>query len=106
VHTLQSLDGRGAMAGVIFDSVSNLFGSTSGGGSTGDGTLFKLNPLGTGGGKWGFVLLHTFTGPPDGEFPAGHLVFDDAGNLYGTSQIGGSGQACQGGCGAVFEVTP
>jgi uncharacterized repeat protein (TIGR03803 family) len=106
VRTLQGLDGWSSMTGVIFDSVGNLYGTASGGGSTGGGTVFKLNPQGGRGGRWGFGLLHTFTGPPDGEFPTSRLVFDQAGNLYGTTQIGGSGQACRGGCGVVFETKP
>jgi uncharacterized repeat protein (TIGR03803 family) len=104
VRIFQNLDGRASMAGMIFDPVGNLYGTTSGGGSTGNGTLFKLKP--EGGGKWGFGLLHTFAGPPDGEFPAASLVVDEAGRLYGTTQIGGGGHTCQGGCGVVFEVVP
>ena len=56
-------------------------------------------------------LLHAFTGVPDGEFPfAGGLVFDGAGNLYGTTPLGGTGSCTWRhsviGCGTVFELTP
>jgi uncharacterized repeat protein (TIGR03803 family) len=52
-----------------------------------------------------FTVLHTFTGVPDGVWPQGGLVRDTAGNLYGTTFLGGSGLGCPRiGCGAVFTV--
>jgi hypothetical protein len=56
-------------------------------------------------------LLHAFTGAPDGELPfAGSLVFDGAGNLYGTTPLGGTGSCSWRhaviGCGTVYELTP
>jgi hypothetical protein len=56
-------------------------------------------------------LLHAFTGAPDGQFPfAGALVFDGAGNLYGTTPLGGTGSCgwrhAVIGCGTVYELTP
>ncbi len=56
-------------------------------------------------------VLHAFTGAPDGDLPfAGALVFDGAGNLYGTTPLGGTG-SCKWrdnliGCGTVFELSP
>ena len=47
-------------------------------------------------------MLHAFTGSPDGADPASGMIFDQAGNLYGTTQFGG----CSLGCGTVFELTP
>jgi uncharacterized repeat protein (TIGR03803 family) len=52
-----------------------------------------------------FVVLHTFTGPPDGGFPNGGVILDSKGNLYGTTSEGGTG-ACSGGCGTVFKLSP
>jgi uncharacterized repeat protein (TIGR03803 family) len=97
-------DGRDSMTGLIFDSLGNLYGTTSGGGSTGGGTVFELSPHRVGVGKWRFSPLYTFAGPPDGYFPAARLVFDKAGDIYGTTQNGGTGHSCQGECGVVFEV--
>lgn len=56
-------------------------------------------------------VLHAFTGSPDGQLPfAGALVFDGAGNLYGTTPLGGTGSCTWRhnaiGCGTVFELTP
>jgi uncharacterized repeat protein (TIGR03803 family) len=71
------------------------------------GTVFKLapNPDGT----WAVSTLHSFSGNPDGVFPNGGLVFDDAGSLYGTTFYGGHTRIspCSGGgCGVVFKLTP
>src|SRR6266852_2856789 len=52
-----------------------------------------------------FKGLHTFGGGSDGRNPGSPLVFDAAGNLYGTTGEGGTG-ACSGGCGTVFELVP
>jgi uncharacterized repeat protein (TIGR03803 family) len=52
-----------------------------------------------------YTVLHTFTGAPnDGQWPFGTLVRDAAGNLYGTTQEGGSGMCGQFSCGTVFMV--
>src|SRR5258708_29375264 len=52
-----------------------------------------------------FTVLHTFLGGADGQDPLdGRLILDAKGNLYGTTDLGGSG-ACSGGCGTVFTVT-
>jgi len=51
-------------------------------------------------------VLYSFTGGNDGGRPAADLVFDKAGNLYGTSVTGGTSANCTGGCGAVFKLTP
>ncbi len=50
-------------------------------------------------------VLHPFTGGNDGGDPAAGLVFDKAGNIYGTTVVGGTGSACSGGCGTVFRLT-
>jgi uncharacterized repeat protein (TIGR03803 family) len=51
------------------------------------------------------TVLHNFAGGSDGQYPASSLIFDTAGNLYGTTMAGGTGP-CGGGCGTVFELTP
>jgi len=54
-----------------------------------------------------FTTLYTFTGLKDGAFPSAGLVQDSAGNLYGTTLIGGGSTGCgTGGCGTVFKVSP
>ncbi len=51
------------------------------------------------------AVIHQFTGP-DGIDPNGELLVDSSGNIFGTTQNGGTGTACTGGCGVVFEISP
>src|SRR5882724_1814574 len=75
-------DGDQPYAGVIFDSAGNLYGTTQFGGSHGAGVVFKLTPSSVG---WRETVLYTFTGGTDGSLPLGGVVFDEAGNFYGTA---------------------
>jgi uncharacterized repeat protein (TIGR03803 family) len=50
-------------------------------------------------------VLYNFQGGSDGNYPIGGVIFDNQGDLYGTTDIGGAGP-CIGGCGTVFELTP
>ena len=90
-------------AGLIFDAAGNLYGTTSEGG-TNIGTVFELTP--NVGGGWTETVLHNFGSGTDGSYPYAGLIFDAAGNLYGTTQYGGTYNSCSGGCGTVFELTP
>jgi len=101
------------IAGVIFDSAGNLYGTASEGGDIncgqgyliGCGTVFKLTP--TSAIQWAATILHNFEAGTDGQTPNGALVFDSTGNLYGTTYIGGSGTNCGPlGCGTVFKLKP
>ncbi len=87
-------------SGVIFDSAGNMYGVTSGGGSSCScGTVFELTPTATGVTE---KLLYSFAGGADGNFPISDLVLDGNGNLYGTTLFGGAG-SCK--CGTVFELS-
>jgi uncharacterized repeat protein (TIGR03803 family) len=100
-------DGAYPAAGVIFDAAGNLYGTTGGGGADDNGAVFKLTPDPDG--SWTESVLHSFTGGADGGGPVTALIFDAAGNLYGTTAGGGSRllNICRGlGCGVVFELTP
>jgi len=55
---------------------------------------------------WKESVLHSFQGGSDGYQPAGGVVFDKAGNLYGANSWGGSGGCVSPGCGTVFEISP
>ncbi len=94
-------------AGLVVDASGNLYGETLDGGSydgsncknSGCGTVFEVQPDGT------KISLHDFQSGNDGDGPAYGLVFDDAGNLYGTTG-GGGGSGCDGGgCGVVFKIS-
>jgi uncharacterized repeat protein (TIGR03803 family) len=93
------VDGGKPYAGVIFDKAGNLYGVTEKGGTYGHGTVFQLTPSGTG---WTETVLYSFTGGSDGDDPVGGLIIDDAGNLYGTTIMGGNGTDC----GTIFKLAP
>src|SRR5271165_6707246 len=71
----------------------NLFGTTSSGGASGVGVIFKISTSGA------ETVLHAFTGSPDGASPNGGVLRDKYGHLYGTTTAGGAYNA-----GIVFEV--
>jgi uncharacterized repeat protein (TIGR03803 family) len=93
LHSFTGPDWSGPFAGVVIDKAGNFYGTTTGGGSSGAGTVFKLDDRGH------LTVLHSFGGSPDGADPVGDLVMDGAGNLYGTTAGGGSA-----GAGTVFKV--
>jgi uncharacterized repeat protein (TIGR03803 family) len=86
-------------AGLVRDSAGNLYGTTLAGGSVGPGTVFKLDK------KNNFSVLYSFSGKTDGGQPTAPVILDPAGNLYGTTLVGGSSK-CDGGlgCGVVFKL--
>ncbi len=93
-------DGRNPFAGLIFDRSGNLYGTTTYGGSSFGGTVFELSPDGSGG--WTETVLHNFNqNGTDGAYPEAALVFDAAGNLYGTTSGGGTYYY-----GTAFEMSP
>jgi uncharacterized repeat protein (TIGR03803 family) len=84
-------DGDNPQAGLIQDKAGNLYGTTSGEAPDGwffyrfnGGTVFKLDSNGN------YTVLYTFTGGEDGGNPFAGLIQDKAGNLYGTTQNGGT----------------
>jgi uncharacterized repeat protein (TIGR03803 family) len=119
VHTLLYTfagfaDGAFPQAEVVFDKNGNLYGMTNYGGSGGPncfgspcGTVFELMPTPTG--PWTHTVLYAFNGGTDGGYPGRALTLDAAGNLYGTTGIGGD-PSCTGGngdgCGVVFQLAP
>jgi uncharacterized repeat protein (TIGR03803 family) len=99
------VDGNNPDAGLVVDSMGNLYGTTTWGGpdsTTPYGTVFELSPPSETGGAWTKTVLYSFQGGAnDGATPFGTLIFDKAGNLYGTTQAGGSNDT-----GTVFELSP
>jgi uncharacterized repeat protein (TIGR03803 family) len=90
-----SPDGASPAAGLIADDYGNLFGTTEFGGAYGNGTVFELTRSGT------ESVLYPFTGGSDGGIPEAGLIVDRAGNLYSTTEVGGSL-----GNGTVFKLSP
>ena len=93
------VDGQGPQAGPIFDAGGNLYGTSSAGGAYGYGTVFELSPVQ--GGGWTQTILYSFKYGTDGAYPGTGLTFDAAGNLYGTTGLGGTYN-----WGTVFELSP
>ncbi len=79
-------DNGGVPYGVVFDKTGHLYGTTSQCGADDVGTVFRLSPTI---GQWSMTVLHTFTGALDGGEPIAGLAIDSAGNLYGTTWLGG-----------------
>jgi uncharacterized repeat protein (TIGR03803 family) len=105
-------DGGEPSAGLIFDQKGNLYGTTVEGGrydgcgnGEGCGVVFKLTPKGKETALYSFCAQNNCT---DGDGPIAGLVFDEKGNLYGTTYNGGAYDGCNSGvgCGAVFKLTP
>lgn len=92
-------DGASPHAGVILDSNGNLFGTTFAGGLYGYGTVFELTY--NDGIGWTESVLYDFQNLSDGQEPVAGLIRDSAGNLYGATNVGGSGRG-----GTVFELSP
>jgi uncharacterized repeat protein (TIGR03803 family) len=99
--------GAGPAASLIFDAHGVLYGTTAlATNTTAQGNVFRMMPPTQKGGRWGFNVLYTFKGHSDSAYPAADLVFGASGRIFSTTQEGGTGQSCQGGCGTVFEVSP
>jgi hypothetical protein len=94
--------GRGPGGPVVFNSTGDLYG-TAFAGPYSRGVMFRLSE--SGGGDWAFSDIYGFSGPPDGSYPSAPPTFDKNRNLYSTTEGGGTGQVCQGGCGTVYEVS-
>jgi len=101
-------DGFDPTDGVIFDASGDLFGTTSMGGvqgcyGTGCGLVFRLHRNLNG--RWGKTTLYAFKGLGDGGTPAAGVIVGANGDVYGTTQIWGTGNGCTGsGCGVAYVL--
>ncbi len=93
-------DGGAPGAGLVFDNAGALYGTTlESNNSPNGGVAFKLAPGPNG--SWSYSVLYTFTGGADGNRPNCNPLFDNSGNLYGTTGRGGAS-----GDGVIFKLTP
>lgn len=94
-------DGSNPMRELVRDTAGNVYGTTTAGGSFGSGTVFKIDATGK------KTVIYNFSGGDgvqflvDGGQPQCGLVRDSAGNLYGTTVLGGTA-----GWGTVFKIDP
>jgi uncharacterized repeat protein (TIGR03803 family) len=98
-------DGKYPISGVIRDLAGNLYGTTADGGdvhcfNTGCGTVYKVDSKGK------ETVLYDFETGTGGWLPLNNLIMDPAGNLYGTTIAGGTGDCFGFGCGTVFKLSP
>ena len=94
----------GPRASLVMDGSGNLYGTTYCDGANNKGSIFKLTPSASG---WTQISLYDFTGGTDGSAPISNVIFDSAGNLYGTASRGGNQSNCGlAGCGVVWAITP
>jgi uncharacterized repeat protein (TIGR03803 family) len=118
LFSFKGLDGAQPYAGLLADAAGNLYGTTAGGGpdfgtgnayANGSGTVFKLAPPAPGTTDWTETVLFSFAVTNAlgqhayGQDPFGSLIADSAGNLYGTTSIGGTGDGLYGG--TAFKLT-
>src|SRR5271166_3741060 len=110
-------DGANPVGGLVFDKQGAIYGTKQFGGTVyragglepacqgaagvGCGTVFRLEPPVTGTGVWSETMLHRFQGNPDGVEPVAGLAIDSKGNLYGTTEGGGTDEG-----GTVFQLAP
>jgi uncharacterized repeat protein (TIGR03803 family) len=100
IHTFTGgIDGSSGSAGrMIFDAAHNLYGAATVGGAFGNGVVFQMRLRN---GQWDLRTLYSFKGQPDAGFPYGGLIFDQAGNLYGTTYYDGANDL-----GSIYQLAP
>jgi uncharacterized repeat protein (TIGR03803 family) len=119
LFSFKGIDGAQPYAGLLADKAGNLYGTTAGGGpdfgignayANGSGTVFKLAPPASGKTDWTETVLFSFAVTnllgqhAYGQDPFGSLIADSAGDLYGTTSIGGTGDGLYGG--TAFKLAP
>jgi len=96
IHRFNGRDGAQPNGILSFDAQGNLYGTTYYGGKSNIGTVFRLSQV------EGHVQANHFSFDiTNGEYPLSGVIFDQAGNLYGTTDEGGTP-----GYGVVYEITP
>lgn len=101
LHTFSNgSDGGYPEDSLLIDRRGNLYGTAITGGTHGFGAVYQISV----GGK--FKVLYSFAGGSDGTYPQARVIEDKAGNLYGTTDFGGSTNCDGAGCGTIFKIAP
>ncbi|HKD84214.1 MAG TPA: choice-of-anchor tandem repeat GloVer-containing protein [Terriglobales bacterium] len=103
LHNFQGRPHDGAGPGygsVVFDGAGNIYGTTQSGNGTGNEDCGTVWELAVPGGMFTESVIYTFTSSTDGCRPAAGVIFDTAGNLYGSTQGNGPSNA------SVYELSP
>jgi len=90
-------DGAYPVGDLVFDKAGNIYGAANGYAESPPGLVYELTQSG---GTWTKTDLYAFAGGADGEFPESGLIFDLAGNLYGTTFSGGTNNV-----GTIYQLT-
>ena len=109
IHSFSGTDGAHPNGSLVADARGNLYGTTSIGGASNLGTVFKLAKPSVQGNPWTLTVLHSFSGP-DGAHPPVGLSQGPDGSLYGVAYDGGNVPCIAGfghpeGCGTVFKIS-
>lgn len=104
VYSFNGDDGTLPFGRLRFDASGALYGTTDGGGSKQEGTVFKLTPPEHSGDDWTESIIFNFSGGRDGGNPTAGVTMDGTGRLYGTASTGGAGGPDFGG--VVFVLDP
>jgi len=91
-------DGSFPYGALLFAGSGKIYGTTYYGGTSGIGAVYELSPRRNG--EWNENVIYSFQEGSDGNSPISNLVFDPAGNLYGTTSEGGLGS------GTIFKLSP
>ena len=91
-------DGSFPYGALLFAGSGKIYGTTYYGGTNGIGAVYELSPRRNG--EWNENVIYSFQEGSDGNSPISNLVFDPAGNLYGTTSEGGLGS------GTIFKLSP
>jgi uncharacterized repeat protein (TIGR03803 family) len=94
IASFDGANGSQPYSALALDAHGDLFGTTSGGGSYGDGTVFEVSPPTSGQQDWTLTTLVNFDGSTNGSSPMTGLVFGGGGKLYGTTSS------------TIFELAP
>jgi uncharacterized repeat protein (TIGR03803 family) len=104
LFSFSGLDGSSPFGRLQFDGNGVLYGTTSGGGASQGGTVFRLTPPEQPGGSWTESVLYAFSGGRDGGSPEAGVIIDNQGRLFGAASTGGSGGPDFGG--VLFVLNP